>query len=84
MPTVYVNLSDINKLQTDIMDYIDWWVRSEKSPVPQKKIVEKMTTNGIKDFTTVNALNSLLKKGYIRRAYIISNSTYYVQLRRVS
>ena len=81
--TVYVTVNEINKLQTDIMHFIDWWVREQKTPVPQKEIVAKMLRVGIKDLTTVNALNALLHKGYIRRASTISNKTYYVQLRTI-
>lgn len=81
--TVYINLHDINELQTKIMQFVDKWVHEEKSPVPQREIVIAMKLIGTKDFTVINAINSLLKKGYIRRAITISNKTYYVQLRRV-
>lgn len=83
MRTVYKNFTEVNKLQTDIMLFIDRWVHIEKTPVPQKKIILAMKQVGIKDCTTVFSLNSLLRKGYIRRAYITSNKTFYVQLRRV-
>jgi len=81
--TVYISVNEINKLQTDIMHFVDQWVREQKTPVPQKEIIVCMKAAGIKDFTTINALNSLLHKGYIRRAYTISNKTFYVQLRRI-
>ena len=80
----YVDLYDVNELQRNIMQFIDNWVRTEKTPIPQAEIVKAMTEAGTKNFTTVNAINSLLRKGYIRRAIITSNKTYYVQLRRVS
>lgn len=83
MRTVYKEFTDVNKLQTDIMLFVDQWVRIEKTPVPQKEIISNMRLKGIHDFTTVWSLNALLRKGYIRRAYMISNKTYYVQLRRV-
>ena len=39
---------------------------------------------GVKDFTIRFSLESLVKKGYIRHAIIIStNKTSYVQIRRV-
>ena len=81
--TVYKDFSEVNKLQTDIMVFIDTWVKTQKTPVPQKKIIAEMKNQGIKDFTTIWALNALMHKGYIRRAYVISNKTFYVQLRRV-
>jgi len=82
--TKYVNLYEVNELQTKIMQFIDEWVHQEKSPVPQKEIIIKMSSIGTKNFTTVNAINSLLRKGYIRRAVTISNKTFYVMLRRIS
>lgn len=82
--TVYISVNEINKLQTDIMHFVDRWVREQKTPVPQKEIIICMKDAGIKDFTTINALNSLLHKGYIRRAYTISNKTFYVMLRKVA
>ena len=81
--TVYVSVNEINKLQTDIMHFIDWWAKCKKTMVPQKEIISNMTSNGVKNFTTVNAINALLNKGYIRRAEITSNKTFYVMIRKV-
>lgn len=80
---VYINLKEINKLQTRIMKFVDVWVHEEKTPIPLKEIIAEMKRQGVKDFTTVNAINGLLNKGYIRRAVTISNTTSFVQLRRV-
>jgi DNA-binding MarR family transcriptional regulator len=77
------NFDDINKLQTTIMQFVDSWARSVKTPVPQKEIVAHLRTVGVKDYTVVNALNTLLQKGYIRRSVSISNRTSYVQLRGI-
>lgn len=74
---------DVNRLQQDIMCFIEWWVHEKKTPIPLKAIIKKMKDKGIKDFTTTFAINSLLKKGYIRRAIVISNTTSFVQLKRV-
>lgn len=81
--TKYVNLYEINELQRKIMKFVTKWVHEEKTPIPQKEIVTAMKQSGVKDFTAVNAINALLRKGYIRRAVTISNKTYYVQLRSV-
>jgi hypothetical protein len=80
---MYINLDEVNKLQTEIMNLIDEWVRTQKTPVPHKQILKSMKEQGIGFPTTVNALNSLLHKGYIRRAVMISNKTFYVQIRRI-
>ena len=84
MSTVYISVVEINKLQTDIMKYVDVWVHTEKGPIPQRQIILKMKSDGVLECTTVNALNALLRKGYLRRAYTISNRTFYVALRRVA
>lgn len=81
--TVYFNLSDINELQTDIMKFIDIWAHNNKTPIPLKLIMTEMEARKVLKPTIIKALGSLLRKGYIRRANIISNKTYYVQLRTV-
>ncbi len=81
--TAYVDFHDISELQTNIMRVVDKWVHEEKTPIPHKEIITTMKSQGIKTFTTISALNVLLIKGYLRRAHIISNKTFYVQLRTV-
>ena len=93
MPTQYTNLYDITLLQQDIMHLIDEWCHLEKTPIPQSKILNEMIEKGEKSGTVVNALNGLLKLGYIRRAvgsyfntkklHSDNNKTYYVMLRRL-
>ena len=79
----YTNLYEITQLQQKIMRYIDYWAHTEKEAIPQKRILEEMKTKDEKDSTVVNALNGLLRLGYIRRAETISNKTFYVMLRRL-
>ena len=81
--TTYTNLYDITELQQKIMRFVDYWVHVEKTPIPQRKIIEEMAIRKEKSFTVVNALNGLLRAGYIRRGEIISNKTYYVMLKRI-
>jgi Fe2+ or Zn2+ uptake regulation protein len=85
MPTDYINLDELNVFHMEIMRFIALWVREHKTPVPQKEIILVMGKAGKhpKPPTVVWALNSLLEKGYIRRACIVSNKTYYVLLRTV-
>lgn len=80
---VYINLKDISLLQQNVMAYVTWWVKTEKTPVPRKEIITEMTKQGVKSFTTILALNVLERKGYIRKSVIASNKTLYVQLRGV-
>lgn len=70
-----------NKLQHDIMCFIDGWVREKKTSVPRKEIISQMESEGIKNFTIINSLKSLQKKGFIRKSSIRSNTTSFVQLR---
>lgn len=70
-----------NELQENIMLFISKWARENKGPIPRKNIVTAMTNNGVKSFTTINAINVLLRKGYVRRSVGRSNTTSYVQIR---
>lgn len=83
MKTIYTNLYEITPLQQKIMRYFDYWVHVEKTPVPLAKIIEEMKNREEKSSTVVNALNGLLKLGYIRRSVEVSNKTFYVMLRRI-
>ncbi|MBI4009136.1 hypothetical protein HY357_02795 [Candidatus Roizmanbacteria bacterium] len=79
----YFKTTDINPLQENIMRFIDTWIRTEKTLVPQREIIAKMEEEGRKSFTVANALTGLLRKGYIRRANTSRKVTLYVQLRSV-
>lgn len=83
MKTAYTNLYDITELQQVIVRFITYWASTVKTPIPQKEIIEEMERHGRKASTVVNALNGLLKLGYIRRSVEVSNTTSYVQLRRL-
>ena len=79
----YFNTKDINNLQENIMVLVTIWVRTENTPIPQKEILADMQKKGVKDCTVVNALNALLRKGYIRRSHTFGRETRYIQLRSV-
>jgi len=81
--TTYVNFGKTNELQKNIMIFIAMWVKENKTPVPKKVILSQMQEEGINVFTTDNALNALLRKGFIRRTYAMSNTTNYVQLKSI-
>ena len=77
-------LKEINPLQHKIMVFVDGWARTKKKPIPLQEIKSHMVKQGVKTFTTINAINVLVKKRYIRRAIgIPSNRTSFVQLRFV-
>jgi len=71
------------KLQHDILCFISCWVHENKNPISRSDIILEMLDRGIKDFTVINALNSLQKKGYIRRSTLRSNKTSYIMLRSI-
>jgi hypothetical protein len=81
--TKYIDFYEITALQIKIMKFVDIWATEKKVPIPQKEIIKAMELEGIKNYTSANALNSLMKKGYLRHAIITSNQTYYVQLKRL-
>lgn len=66
------------------MIFVKDWANTQKTPVPQKEIIKIMTQQGVKSFTALNAINALLKKGYIRRAYVQrANTSAYVMIRNI-
>jgi hypothetical protein len=81
--TEYTNLHDITELQQVIVRYVDYWVHVEKTPVPQKNIIEEMVARGKKSSAIVHSLKGLIKLGYLRQTVATSNKTSYVQLRRI-
>lgn len=83
MTEIYSDLMEINRLQESIFRYIDCWAKTQKTPIPKKQIMKKMKDDGIKDSTTLFAIGSLLRKGYIRKACSISNRTRYVICRTI-
>ncbi len=77
-------LDELSVFQKYVMEFVDYWVRAEKTPVPLREIKKHMLTQGVKGYSSVDAVNALLKKGYIRRAVGTSkNRSAYVQLRRI-
>ena len=69
------------------MEFVDIWVKTEKTPVPRKEIVKMMKEIGASKNTVKKALFGLLRQGYLRKAIMDAdtplNKTFYVQLRRV-
>ena len=88
---IYTNVYEITNLHQKIMRFIDYWTHVENTLVSQKTIIKEMANKGEKSFTVVNALNGLLRLGYIRRAVtdcvgedgLGAEKTKYVQLRRL-
>ena len=81
--TVYVDLSDINSLQRDIMTFVQVWVKERKTPVPHRETLDAMEKLGVKVPTTIKAVGALLRKGYLRRAVTMGNKSFYVQIRSI-
>jgi len=76
--------NEITNLQTRVFIFCKSWAEIEKTPVPQKEIVNQMETQGVSTSSCINAINSLLTKGFIRKAYHLKQSrTYYVLLRNI-
>ncbi len=77
-------LSDINPLQQEILRVPDEWIKTNKTPDPKNAIIIHMEKKNKKSFTVVNALNMLIKKGFIRKSYGSGiHKTAYVQLRSI-
>lgn len=77
-------VSEITDLQTKVMIFIKHWAKVKKTPIPQKEILVYMVSKGEMSYNALNAVNALLSKGYIRRAYSEQqNRTYYVMIRNI-
>lgn len=81
--TEYNVFDELTEIQTSVMLFIIDWVRDKKTPVPHSEVLKSMEADGLKQFTIATAINSLLRKKYIRRGYSHSNKTFYVQLRNI-
>lgn len=74
--------NDSKQNQHEIMLLIDSWVKTKKTVVPKREIIAKMTQAGKESHTIENAINSLIKKKYIKRSSNSSTSgTFYIQIR---
>jgi len=78
-------MDTLTRIQLSIMVFIKKWCdKFPNDPVPQQKILKKMKELGIKSYSTLNAINSLINKGYIRKAVKSEkHRTFYVLLRNV-
>ncbi len=66
------------------MLFIKNWANAKNTPIPKSEIIKHMTSHKIKPYTTDNAIKTLLKEGYIRRAYSQQqNKTFYVMIRNI-
>lgn len=75
-------LEDLAPAHILTMRTISEWVKEEKTPISQAEVIKRtVNKHDIAAASVISALKVLLKKGYIRRAVITSNKTYYVQLR---
>lgn len=73
---------NINDVQRHVLSIISNWVRNEKTPIAQKKIVEIMSKETPVPQSTIKAaVRVLVKKGYIRKAITFQPGVSYVQLR---
>jgi len=79
----YWDFEEINENQTKVMRFIIDWVKTKKTPVPHHEIIVGMKAQGYGEPTVVGILGFLLKNGYIRRAVVPSNKSFYIQIRTI-
>ena len=83
MSTAYTNLDEISESQKSVMEFVQWWVHTKKTPIPLKEIIVSMKEKGMGKDTVIYSLKILVRDGFIRRAYTVTNKTSFVQLRTV-
>ncbi len=82
--TAFYYMSELNPLQYEIFSFVKQWANIQKTPIPKKEIVKYMLEQQIKSHVALNAINTLLIKGYIRRAYSDNARTaLYVMIRNI-
>jgi len=78
-------MSEITQLQTTIMLFVKDWAETKKTIIPQAEIIKALQSTGVKSYSTLNGIKSLIVKGYIRKAYSPNgNRTHYVMIRNIS
>lgn len=73
----------VNDLQRRIMELISDWTSSNDIPIQRSYVIKELVKQDVKNFTVINSLNSLLKKGFIRKSTNRSNKTSYIQIRTI-
>lgn len=63
------------------MQIVVTWARKKRVPIPHKTIFTLLKDRN--RYEIEFALKGLVKQGFIRRAVVISNKTFYVQLRTI-
>lgn len=79
-------MDNLTNIQFNIMLIIKRWCKKHPdNPIPQSEIISQMKLLGVKSYSTLNAINSLIEKGYIRKSVNSYNHrTFYVMIRNVS
>jgi len=74
---------EIDGLQYAVMCFVKKWANKEKTPVPKKILIKHMALKKVKDYQVLQAVDTLLKKGYLRKAYSYTERTIYVMCRSI-
>ncbi len=83
--SLYVTTKNVSVLQEKIIRFANDWARREKTPVPQKEIVETMGEQKQNNYTVILALNTLVAKGYLAKTKVYGEGfkNYYRILRTI-
>lgn len=87
--SVYIDIDEssksVNGLQVGIMLLVGAWAKKNpRNPIPRQEVFEKMKKKGKSEMQIRHALETLIRLGYLRKAFTMSNKISYVQLRSVS
>jgi hypothetical protein len=78
-------MREISRLQTNVMIFIKWWAKTKNTPIPRSEIIKAMKLHKVNAPSSIDAINALLFKGYIRRGYSPqANKTIFVMIRNIS
>lgn len=57
------------------------WTKNNNEPIPKKELFKRLINKDISESTIRHGITALLKQGYIRRAAIVSNQSFYILIR---
>lgn len=69
---------EVAKLIREVVLFIEWWIKTKKTCVPKREIINEMIPKGKTKLQVDHAINILIARKYIRKG--ITNKMSYVQI----
>lgn len=73
--------TSISEAQRQALAFVTSWASEQKTPCPKKELFKYLINADVSESTSRKAIESLVKKGYIRRAITPTKQSYFVLLK---